>query len=149
MRAVVQRVQSAKVVVAGETVSEIGYGLMVLLGVEKEDTDVDLDYIYKKVTGLRVFDDANGVMNISFKDSGAELLVVSQFTLYGDARKGHRPSYIRAAGFDDGIRFYEAFIERAQAEGYHVGTGRYGADMDVHLVNHGPVTILLDSRREF
>ncbi|WP_455258305.1 D-aminoacyl-tRNA deacylase [Peptoniphilus asaccharolyticus] len=149
MRAVIQRVKKASVKVEENIIGQIGYGLLMLLGVEAEDTQEDFEYIYKKTTNLRIFDDDNGVMNLSIKDIQGEILVVSQFTLYGDARKGNRPSYIRAAKFDSGVKFYEEFIKRAQSESLKVATGEYGADMDVELINHGPVTILLDSRKEF
>lgn len=149
MRAVVQRVTSASVHVDNEKISEISNGLLVLLGVEKDDEEKDLEYIYRKVTNLRVFDDDSGVMNKSLLDKQYDLLLISQFTLYGDARKGNRPSYVRAAGFDDGIKFYEKFIEKAKQDNINIYTGEYGADMQVNLVNSGPVTILLDSDKEF
>lgn len=149
MRAVVQRVKRSSVSVDGKIVSEIGKGLMVLLGVEVNDDESDLDYILKKVTKLRIFDDEEGVMNKSLLDYGLEILIVSQFTLYGDARKGNRPSYIRSAKFDQGILLYEKFIEELEKLNVKVSHGKYGADMDVELINDGPVTILLDSSKEF
>lgn len=149
MRAVVQRVKRSSVSVDGKTVSEIDKGLMVLLGVEVNDDESDLDYILKKVTKLRIFDDEEGVMNKSLLDYGLEVLVVSQFTLYGDARKGNRPSYIRSAKFDQGILLYEKFIEELEKLNVKVSHGEYGADMDVELINDGPITILLDSSKEF
>ncbi|WP_019132506.1 D-aminoacyl-tRNA deacylase [Peptoniphilus obesi] len=149
MRAVVQRVTNASVTVDGEKISEISDGLLVLLGISKDDEEKDLDYIYRKVVNLRVFDDENGVMNKSLIDKENDLLLVSQFTLYGDARKGNRPSYVRAACFDDGVEFYEKFIEKAKQDNINICTGKYGADMQVELVNNGPVTILLDSEKEF
>lgn len=149
MRAVVQRVKRSSVSVDGKIVSEIGKGLMVLLGVEVNDEESDLEYILKKVTKLRIFDDEDGVMNKSLLDYGLEVLVVSQFTLYGDARKGNRPSYIRSAKFDQGILLYEKFIEELEKLDVKVSHGEYGADMDVELINDGPVTILLDSSKEF
>lgn len=149
MRAVVQRVKRSSVSVDGKIVSKIGKGLMVLLGVEVNDDESDLDYILKKVTKLRIFDDEDGVMNKSLLDYGLEVLVVSQFTLYGDARKGNRPSYIRSAKFDQGILLYEKFIEELEKLDVKVSHGEYGADMDVELINDGPVTILLDSSKEF
>lgn len=149
MRAVVQRVKRSSVSVDGKIVSEIGKGLMVLLGVEVNDDESDLDYILKKVTKLRIFDDEDGVMNKSLLDYGLEVLVVCQFTLYGDARKGNRPSYIRSAKFDQGILLYEKFIEELEKLNVKVSHGEYGADMDVELINDGPVTILLDSSKEF
>lgn len=149
MRAVVQRVKRSSVSVDGKIVSKIDKGLMVLLGVEVNDDESDLDYILKKVTKLRIFDDEDGVMNKSLLDYGLEVLVVSQFTLYGDARKGNRPSYIRSAKFDQGIILYEKFIEELEKLDVKVSHGEYGADMDVELINDGPVTILLDSSKEF
>ena len=148
MRAVVQRVKRSSVSVDGKIVSKIDKGLMVLLGVEVNDDESDLDYILKKVTKLRIFDDEDGVMNKSLLDYGLEVLVVSQFTLYGDARKGNRPSYIRSAKFDQGILLYEKFIEELEKLDVKVSHGEYGADMDVELINDGPVTILLDSSKE-
>ncbi len=149
MRAVVQRVKRSSVYVDGKIVSKIDKGLMVLLGVEVNDDESDLEYILKKVTKLRIFDDEDGVMNKSLLDYGLEVLVVSQFTLYGDARKGNRPSYIRSAKFDQGILLYEKFIEELEKLNVKVSHGEYGADMDVELINDGPVTILLDSSKEF
>lgn len=149
MRAVVQRVSSAKVTVDGNISGEIGPGLLVLLGISKEDTKEDLDYIYRKVVKLRIFDDNDGVMNESLKDQGKDLLVVSQFTLYGDGRKGNRPSYIRAADGEIAEPVYEAFVNKAKNDGINVATGQFGADMSVSLVNDGPVTILLDSEKNF
>ncbi|MBS6610037.1 MULTISPECIES: D-aminoacyl-tRNA deacylase [Peptoniphilus] len=149
MRAVVQRVKSSSVSVDGKIISEIEKGLMVLLGVEEDDDEKDLEYILKKVTKLRIFDDEDGVMNKSLIDYNLEILVVSQFTLYGDVRKGNRPSYVRSAKFDDGIVLYEKFIEELEKMNLKVSHGEYGADMDVALVNDGPVTILLDSSKKF
>ncbi len=149
MRAVVQRVKRASVSVDGELISKIDKGIMLLLGIEEHDEEKDLEYILKKVTKLRIFDDEEGVMNKSLIDYGLEILVVSQFTLYGDARKGNRPSYVRSAKFDDGIILYEKFIEELENLGIKVEKGKYGADMDVELINDGPVTILLDSSKEF
>lgn len=149
MRAVVQRVKRSSVSVEGKVISKIDKGLMVLLGVEVNDDESDLDYILKKVTKLRIFDDEEGVMNKSLLDYGLEVLVVSQFTLYGDARKGNRPSYIRSAKFDQGILLYKKFIEELENLNIKVSHGEYGADMDVELINDGPVTILLDSSKEF
>ncbi|MDO5041206.1 MAG: D-aminoacyl-tRNA deacylase [Peptoniphilus sp.] len=149
MRAVVQRVKKADVTVKGNEIASIEKGLLVLLGIEKEDEQKDLDYIYNKIKKLRIFDDEDGVMNKSLLDYDLELLLVSQFTLYGDARKGNRPSYVRAAGFDEGVKLYEEYISMAKEEGIKIKVGEYGADMKVGLVNDGPVTILLDSRKEF
>lgn len=149
MRAVVQRVKRASVSVDEELISKIDKGIMLLLGIEEHDEEKDLEYILKKVTKLRIFDDEEGVMNKSLLDYGLEILVVSQFTLYGDARKGNRPSYVRSAKFDDGIILYEKFIEELENLGVKTARGKYGADMDVELINDGPVTILLDSSKEF
>lgn len=149
MRGVVQRVKRASVSVDGKVISKIDKGIMLLLGIEANDYEKDLEYIIKKVSKLRIFDDEEGVMNKSLLDYGLEILVVSQFTLYGDARKGNRPSYIRSAKFDDGIILYEKFIEEMKNLGIKVSVGEYGADMDVELINDGPVTILLDSSKEF
>ena len=149
MRGVVQRVKRGSVSVDGKVISKIDKGIMLLLGIEVNDDENDLEYIIKKVSKLRIFDDEEGVMNKSLLDYGLEILVVSQFTLYGDARKGNRPSYIRSAKFDDGIVLYEKFIEEMKNLGIKVSVGEYGADMDVELINDGPVTILLDSSKEF
>lgn len=149
MRGVVQRVKSASVSVDGQIISKIDKGIMLLLGIEVNDDEKDLEYIVKKVSKLRIFDDEEGVMNKSLLDYDLEILVVSQFTLYGDARKGNRPSYIRSAKFDEGIILYEKFIEEMKKLGIKVSVGEYGADMDVELINDGPVTILLDSSKEF
>lgn len=149
MRGVVQRVKRASVSVDDEVISKIDKGIMLLLGIEANDDEKDLDYIVKKVSKLRIFDDEEGVMNKSLLDYDLEILVVSQFTLYGDARKGNRPSYIRSAKFDEGIILYEKFIEEMKNLGIKVSVGEYGADMDVELINDGPVTILLDSSKEF
>ena len=147
MRAVVQRVTQASVTVAGETVGSVGAGLMVLIGVASEDTDRDLKYIVDKVMNLRIFDDENGVMNRSVLDVGGSILAVSQFTLYGDARGGRRPSYIRAAGPEAANALYERAVAAWRGKGIHVETGRFRMEMMVSLVNDGPVTILLDSEK--
>ncbi|MDU5470947.1 MAG: D-aminoacyl-tRNA deacylase [Peptoniphilus harei] len=149
MRGVVQRVKRASVSVDDEVISKIDKGIMLLLGIEANDDEKDLEYIVKKVSKLRIFDDEDGIMNKSLLDYDLEILVVSQFTLYGDARKGNRPSYIRSAKFDEGIILYEKFIEEMKNLGIKVSVGEYGADMDVELINDGPVTILLDSSKEF
>ncbi len=146
MRSVVQRVLSASVTVEGEKVSEIGPGLLVLFGVGKGDTETDLDWMVKKVANLRIFEDDQGKMNRSVLDGSRQLIAVSQFTLYGDARKGNRPSFIDACEPGEANRLYELFCERLRALGLTVGTGIFAADMKVALVNDGPVTILLDSR---
>ena len=147
MRAVVQRVTEASVTVDNELVGAIGPGVMVLIGVSSEDTDKDLKYISEKVPNLRIFDDENGVMNRSLLDAGGSILAVSQFTLYGDARGGRRPSYIRAAQPDVANAFYERAIAAWRAQGIHVETGSFRTEMKVSLVNDGPVTILLDSEK--
>ena len=149
MRAVVQRVSRAAVTVGSETVGAIGPGLMVLIGVSSEDTDRDLKYIADKVINLRVFDDENGVMNRSVLDTGGSILAVSQFTLYGDARGGRRPSYIRAARPEAANALYERLIASWREKGVTVETGRFRTEMMVSLVNDGPVTILLDSEKVF
>ena len=149
MRCVVQRVTEASVTVNGETVGAVGPGLMVLIGVSTEDTDADLKYMTEKVPNLRIFDDENGVMNRSVLDAGGSILAVSQFTLYGDARGGRRPSYIRAAKPDEANAMYERLVAAWRAKGIHVETGRFRTEMKVSLVNDGPVTILLDSEKVF
>ena len=149
MRCVVQRVTEASVTVNGETVGAVGPGLMVLIGVSTEDTDADLKYMAEKVPNLRIFDDENGVMNRSVLDVGGSILAVSQFTLYGDARGGRRPSYIRAAKPDEANTMYERLVAAWRAKGIHVETGRFRTEMKVSLVNDGPVTILIDSEKAF
>ena len=149
MRAVVQRVSQAKVTVENENVGEIGPGIMVLIGVADTDTDKDLKYIIDKVMNLRIFDDENGVMNRSVIDAGGSILAVSQFTLYGDARGGRRPSYIRAAKPEPADAMYERAVAAWRENGIHVETGRFRTEMMVSLVNNGPVTILLDSEKTF
>ncbi len=149
MRAVVQRVTNASVTVENETVGAIGPGIMVLIGVADTDTDKDLKYIIDKVMNLRIFDDENGVMNRSVIDASGSILAVSQFTLYGDARGGRRPSYIRAAKPEPADAMYERAVAAWRENGIHVETGRFRTEMMVSLVNHGPVTILLDSEKAF
>ena len=144
----VQRVLNASVAIGGTVKGKIGKGYLVLLGIEENDTEKDLDYIAEKLLGLRVFEDEAGKMNRSVLDAGGSILLVSQFTLYGDARKGRRPSFIRAARPEKAIPLYEAMIARLRAA-LPVETGEFGADMQVSLVNDGPVTILLDSERTF
>ncbi|MBR3075114.1 MAG: D-tyrosyl-tRNA(Tyr) deacylase [Bacteroidales bacterium] len=147
MRAVVQRVSSASVTIGGKLKSVIGQGFLVLLGVGHDDGPEDLEWLVKKVAGLRVFDDEAGVMNLSLADVGGEALVVSQFTLMASTRKGNRPSYIAAAGHEKAIPLYEAFCSALSAAiGRPVGTGEFGADMKVSLVNDGPVTICIDTK---
>jgi D-tyrosyl-tRNA(Tyr) deacylase len=149
MRAVVQRVRHARVDVAGDIVGEIAEGFLVLLGVARDDAIADADYLAEKIINLRVFNDEQGKMNRSLLDAGGAMLVVSQFTLYGDTRRGRRPSYIEAAEPETANTLYQYFVERARAQGIKVETGVFQAMMQVSLVNDGPVTILLDSRKTF
>jgi D-aminoacyl-tRNA deacylase len=149
LRAVVQRVTSSSVEVEGEIVGKINRGLLVLLGIGEEDSQKDLDYISDKVAGLRIFEDANDKMNLSVKDIRGEILVISQFTLYGDARKGKRPSFSSSAKPDIAEKLYKEFIQRVKDFGIHTQEGIFGAHMKVSLVNDGPVTILLDSKKTF
>lgn len=149
MRAVVQRVTEASVKVDGKIVGEIGNGLLVLLGVGDEDNEKDLEYLVDKITGLRIFEDENEKMNLSLMDVKGELLIISQFTLYGDARKGRRPSFTKSADPKIGEKYYEEFIERTKNMGIKTEKGIFGAHMDVSLINNGPVTILLDSKKNF
>ena len=149
MRAVLQRVTRAAVRVGGETVGEISAGLLVLLGVARDDSEADARYLAEKVLRLRVFDDAEGRMNLSVTEAGGALLVVSQFTLYGDARRGRRPSWVEAAPPEAARSLYEFFVAEARRAGARVETGSFRRMMEVELVNDGPVTILLDSRKTF
>lgn len=149
MRLVLQRVSRAKVSVEGETVGEIGKGILVLLGISDEDSEKEAVYLLDKTVNLRIFEDEEEKMNLSLLDIKGELLVVSQFTLYGDARKGRRPSFIKAAAPDEANRLYEFFVAEAREKVEKVATGCFQAMMDVELVNDGPVTILLDSNRLF
>jgi D-tyrosyl-tRNA(Tyr) deacylase len=149
VRAVVQRASEASVRVEGDVVGRIGPGLVVLLGVGRDDADRDAEVLADKVLNLRVFPDEEGQMNRSVLDVGGGLLVISQFTLMGDARKGRRPSYIEAAAPDEANRLYEHFVRQLRPSGLDVATGVFRAMMDVALVNQGPVTILLDSRKLF
>lgn len=149
MRAVVQRVSECKVTVGEETNGQIGKGLAILLGVSSHDSEKDADYLADKVTNLRIFADAEDKMNLSVKDIGGEVLVVSQFTLYGDCRKGRRPSYNDAAPPGQAEQLYEYFVRSVEKQGLKVATGRFQAMMDVSLINDGPVTILLDSGKKF
>ena len=146
MRGVVQRVSHANVVIDGETVGAIGAGLVVLLGVTHDDTPAHAQWLAEKVAGLRIFSDADGKMNRDLIEVGGAMLIVSQFTLYGDCRKGKRPSFIDAAPPAIAIPLYEAFINSLKALGIPVATGRFGADMKVELVNDGPVTLIVDSK---
>jgi D-tyrosyl-tRNA(Tyr) deacylase len=145
MRAVIQRVSRAAVTVDGETVGKIGTGLLVLLGVTHTDTPADARWLAEKIVGLRIFNDADGKMNLGVTDVGGAVLVVSQFTLYGEAQKGRRPSFVAAARPEQAIPLYEAFVNGIRALGVPVETGRFGATMAVELVNDGPVTLILDS----
>ena len=149
MRLVIQRVQRASVTVKGSTVSSIGKGLLLLMGVEQSDTEEDIQWLCRKVLGLRIFDDDEGVMNRSIMDVGGDIIVVSQFTLMASYKKGNRPSWIRAAGHEHAIPMYECFVvELEQGLGKPVGTGIFGAEMQVELVNDGPVTICMDTKNK-
>jgi len=149
MRAIVQRVSRCRVTVEGNVAGEIGAGLLVLLGVSKTDNEAAADYLVEKIIGLRIFEDGEGKMNLSVQDSGGAVLVVSQFTLYGDARRGKRPSFDAAARPEEAKRLYEYFVGKVRAAGLRCQTGQFQAMMDVELVNSGPVTILLDSEKQF
>lgn len=149
MRGVVQRVKRASVSVDNKVIGEINKGILLLLGVEDTDEEKDLDYMCDKVPNLRIFEDENGKMNKSLTDENGGLLVISQFTLLGDARKGRRPSFIQAAVPDKAIPMYESFISKMKERGIMTECGEFGADMQVELVNDGPVTILLDSKKVF
>jgi D-tyrosyl-tRNA(Tyr) deacylase len=149
MRAVVQRVRRASVRVGGEVVGQIGPGLLVLLGVAQDDREADADYLADKVAGLRIFEDSGGKMNLAVSDAGGAVLTVSQFTLFGDVRRGKRPSFDDAARPEQAVRLYEYFVGKIRAAGLRCETGRFQEMMDVELVNAGPVTILLDSRKLF
>jgi D-tyrosyl-tRNA(Tyr) deacylase len=149
MRAVVQRVSRAKVTIKGIITGEIGEGLLVLLGVGRGDTEADVDYLAGKVTGLRIFHDEEDKMNRSVGDCGGAVLVVSQFTLFGDVRRGKRPSFDDAARPEEARRLYESFVAKIRASGLRCETGRFQEMMSVELVNEGPVTILLDSAKLF
>ena len=149
MRAVVQRVKGAKVEVEGQVAGEIGKGLLVLLGVGEEDTGSDGEYLANKIANLRIFPDEKGLMNLSVLDTGGAVLVVSQFTLWGDCRKGRRPSFAHAARPEKAEALYEAFMEDLKTLGLRVASGRFQEMMDVHLINDGPVTLMLDSTKAF
>ncbi len=149
MRAVIQRVSSASVSIGGVVHSEIGKGLLILLGIEETDTDQDIEWLAGKITRLRIFNDEAGVMNLSVKDIDAEAIVVSQFTLHASTKKGNRPSYIKAARPETAIPLYEQFVKQLETElGKSVGTGEFGAMMNVELVNDGPVTIIIDTKNK-
>ncbi|MEA4853559.1 MAG: D-aminoacyl-tRNA deacylase [Christensenella sp.] len=149
MRAVVQRVKKASVSVSSEDIAEIHNGILILLGVSESDTEKDIDYIVEKCVNLRVFDDAQGVMNLSVADIGGEVLLVSQFTLYGDVRKGRRPSYTEAARPDAAAGLFAQAAAAFRQKYPKLQTGKFQAEMEVSLVNDGPVTILLDSKKFF
>ena len=149
MRAVVQRVSRVQVSVDEVVASKIEKGLLILLGVSGEDTEAEADYLAEKIVGLRIFEDQDGKMNLDVRQIGGNLLVVSQFTLYGDVRRGKRPSFDAAARPELANRLYEYFVERIRATGLHCQTGRFQAMMQVELVNDGPVTIMLDSAKTF
>ncbi len=149
MRALIQRVRHASVTIEGTVKSEIGQGLLILLGIENADEPTDIDWLCKKICNLRIFNDALGVMNLSVKDIDGELLVVSQFTLHASTKKGNRPSYIKAAKPDLAIPMYEQFVEKLSVVAERpVQTGTFGADMKVALLNDGPVTIWMDSQQK-
>lgn len=145
MRALIQRAKGASVTIDGQVHGSISHGLVILLGVCEDDTEADADYLADKCVGLRIFTDDNDKMNLSCADVGGGLLVVSQFTLYGDCRRGKRPSFVRAARPETAVPLYERFLARCRASGLPVATGVFGADMQVALVNDGPVTIWLDT----
>lgn len=149
MRAIIQKVTKANVVVEGDLISEIGNGYMILIAVKDTDNKDDLAYIKRKIANLRIFEDEEGKMNLSLKDTGGEILLVSQFTLYGDARKGNRPSFTESARLEKANDYYEKLRDELVNEGFIVKTGQFQAHMEVSLVNDGPVTIILDSERIF
>ena len=149
MRAVVQRVTRAKVTVADEITGEIGNGLLVLLGVSESDTEDDASSLADKIVGLRIFTDAEGKMNLSVSETAGQMLIVSQFTLLGDCRKGRRPSFIKAARPEIAESLYRIFVAEVEGRGVKAATGRFQTHMEVELVNDGPVTLLIDSRKEF
>lgn len=149
MRVVIQRVTSASVTIDGMKKSEISQGLLILLGIENNDTEEDISWLCKKIVNLRIFNDENNVMNCSVKDVNGDMLVVSQFTLHASTKKGNRPSYIRAAKPDTAIPVYEKFVQLLETEsGKSIQTGEFGADMKVALLNDGPVTILIDTKNK-
>lgn len=149
MRTVVQRVSRAKVTVEGASVGEIDHGLMVLIGIGQGDNENDAEWLAEKCASLRIFSDDDGKMNLSVSDIDGSVLVVSQFTLYGDCRKGRRPSFVSAASPDEGNRLYQYFCNELRKRNLRVETGVFQADMDVELVNDGPVTLMLDSQKQF
>ncbi len=147
MRAIIQRVKQASVIIDDKEYSKINHGLLLFLGVHEYDTIEDVDYIVNKTSNLRIFTDEKGLMNLSLKDVGGQILVVSQFTLYGDARKGRRPNFMQAAKNPKGEELYQLTVEKLKKEIPSVETGEFGADMDICLINDGPVTIQLDSSK--
>lgn len=149
MRAVIQRVSRASVTVSSDEVAHIGLGLVALVAVHVGDTDEDADYVAEKTAGLRIFPDSEGKMNLSVEEAGGAVIVISQFTLYGDVRRGRRPSFVEAAGPEQAVPLYERVCAGISRRGIPVSTGVFGAHMDVALVNDGPVTILIDSRKQF
>lgn len=149
MRVVVQRVKTASVTVAGRITGQINSGLLVLLGISPKDTDQDIAYLSDKIVNLRIFDDDQGLMNLSLLDVKGSILVVSQFTLYGDCRKGRRPSYSKAARPEQAKGLYEQFIQAVMGHDLPVANGEFQAMMEIHLINDGPVTLLLDSKKDF
>ncbi len=149
MRAVVQRVLNASVTVDNQIVGKIGHGLLVLLSVDEQDTETDIQYTADKIIGLRIFNDSEGKFNLSLEDVHGEMLVVSQFTLHGDCRRGRRPSFSTSARPEKAEPYYQKFVEIARSKGVHVETGIFGAHMLVSLINDGPVTILVDSKKVF
>ncbi len=148
MKAVIQRVSRGKVTIDHQVHGEIGRGFVVLLGVAKDDTKEDMDYLVKKISGLRVFEDQEGKMNLALKDVNGELLIISQFTLFANTKKGNRPSFVDAGLPEPSKAFYLDFIQSFRALGYTVAEGEFGADMAVELVNDGPVTIIIDSKNK-
>ena len=149
MRTVIQRVRHASVTINGSTTSRIGEGLLLLLGIEDSDTEEDIQWLCRKVLGLRIFDDEEGIMNRSIMETGGDIIVVSQFTLMASYKKGNRPSWIRAAGHEHAVPMYERFVDvLSEGLGKPVGTGVFGAEMQVELVNDGPVTICMDTKNK-
>lgn len=149
MRTVIQRVQHSSVTIGGKLKSQIGKGLLVLVGVEDCDTEEDIEWLCKKIANLRIFDDENGVMNRSVIECGGDVMVISQFTLFASTKKGNRPSYLRASKHDFAIKMYQSFCNEMDLQiGKRIATGEFGADMKVELLNDGPVTILIDSKNK-
>ena len=149
MRVVIQRVSHASVTIEGQKKSQIGAGFLILLGIEQTDTQEDIAWLVRKILGLRVFDDENGVMNKDIQETGGDIIIVSQFTLMASYKKGNRPSWIRAAGHEVAIPLYNSFVKQlTEALGKPVGTGEFGADMKVELLNDGPVTICMDTKNK-